>query len=84
MLTADWQKVADDNEIGLLPVKLTSEANWLICGIQLKDGTRDLLEADKLNYLWKKWLLHSGAKNIADPIINSSSVKTKNLILKSL
>ncbi len=84
MNTADWQKVADDNEIGLLPVKLTSEANWLICGIQPKAGNKDLLEAEKLNYLWKKWLLNSGAKNIADPIINSSSLKMKNLILKSL
>ena len=84
MNTPDWQKVAGDNEIGLLPVKLTSQANWLICGIQPKAGNKDLLEAEKLNYLWKKWLLNSGAKNIADPIINSSSLKMKNLILKSL
>ena len=84
LVTTDWQKVADDNEIGLLPVKLTSEANWLICGIQPKAGAKDLLEVEKLTYLWKKWLTNSGAKNIVDPIMNSSSLKTKTLILRSL
>lgn len=84
MNTPDWQKVADENEIGLLPVKLTANANWLVCGIQPKMGNKDLLEAEKLNYLWKKWLLNSGAKKIAYPIINSSSLKMKSLILNSL
>lgn len=84
MNSTDWEKVCDTNEIGLLPVKLSSEAKWLICGIQPKAGNRDLLESEKLAYLWKKWLQNSGAKNIADPIINSSSLKMKNLILKSL
>ncbi len=84
MNSSDWQKVADDNEIGLLPVKLTSDAEWLVCGIQPKAGNKDLLESEKLCYLWKKWLQNSRAKNIGDPIINSSSLKMKNLVLKSL
>lgn len=84
MNSSDWQKIADDDEIGLLPVKLTSEAKWLVCGIQPKVGNEDLLESEKLSYLWKKWLQNSGAKNICKPIINSSSLKIKNLILKSL
>lgn len=84
MNSSGWQKISDDNEIGLLPVKLTSEAKWLLCGIQPKAGNKDLLESEKLCYLWKKWLRNSGAKNIGDPIINSSSLKMKNLILKSL
>jgi hypothetical protein len=84
MNSSDWQKVADDNEIGLLPVNLTSDAEWLVCGIQPKAGNKDLLESEKLCYLWKKWLRNSGAKNIDAPIINSSSLKMKNLILKSL
>lgn len=79
-----WEKIADSSEIGLLPVRLTSEAKWLVCGIQPKVGNKDLLESEKLSYLWKKWLLSSGAKNIEEPIINSSSLKMKNLILKSL
>jgi hypothetical protein len=84
MNSSDWQKIADSNEIGLLPVKLTLEAKWLVCGLQPKVGNTDLLESEKLSYLWKKWLLNSGAKNIEEPIINSSSLKMKNLILKSL
>ena len=84
MIGIEWQKNSDDNKIGLVPVKLGSEAKWLICGIQTKPGNKDLLETDKLCYLWKKWLIESGAKNIQDPIINSSSLKIKNMILKSL
>ena len=80
----EWQNNSDDNKIGLVPVRLGSEANWLICGIQTKPGNKDLLENEKLCYLWKKWLIESGAKNIQDPIINSSSFKMKSLILKSL
>ena len=84
MNSTDWQKTADNKGIGLLPVKLTSEAKWLVCGIQPKAGNKDLLQSEKLCYLWKKWLKNSGAKNIGEPIINSSSLKMKNLILKSL
>ena len=84
MTTTDWQKISGDNETGLIPVKLQVDAQWLVCGIQPKAGNKDLLEADKLSYLWKKWLLESGAKNINEPIINSSSLKMKNLILKTL
>lgn len=82
--SSDWEKVAADSGFGLLPVSLTSKANWLVCCIQPKTGSKDLLEAEKLSYLWKKWLTDSGAKEISEPIINSSSQKMKNLILKSL
>jgi len=84
MSVPNWQKLSSDNEIGLMPVKLQVEAQWLVCGIQPKTGNKDLLEAEKLGYIWKKWLKESGAKNINEPIINSSSLKMKNLILKTL
>lgn len=84
MSATNWQKLSDDNKIGLVPVKLKVEAKWLVCGIQPKSGNKDLLEAEKLSYLWKKWLVESGAKDINEPIINSSSLKMKNLIFKSL
>lgn len=84
MNSSNWQKNSDDNEIGLFPVKLTLDAKWLVCGVQPKAGNKDLLESEKLCYLWKKWLRNSGAKDIEDPIINSSSLKMKNLILKLL
>lgn len=83
MNTLEWRKIADDDEIGLLPIKLNVDAQWLVCGIQSKTD-KDLLEAEKLCYLWKKWLTQSGTKNINEPIINSSSLKVKNLILKYL
>ncbi len=80
----DWEKNISETDMGLLPVKLKSDANWLVCGIQPKAGNKDLLEADKLCFLWKKWLCDSGAKTIGEPIINSSSQKMKNLVLKYL
>ena len=83
MTSLTWQKVAVDQKIGLIPVKLKVAAKWIVCGIQPKENA-DLLEAQKLSYLWVLWLRQSGAKDIVDPIINSSSFKMKNLILKSL
>ena len=84
MNTFDWKKQAEDNNIGLIPVSLKIEAAWVICGIQPKSTATDLLEAEKLGYLWKKWLTQSGAKNVNEPIMNSSSLKIKGLITKTL
>lgn len=80
----DWEKNINESDIGLIPVVLKIDANWLVCGIQPKAGNKDLLEADKLCFLWKKWLVDSGAKTIGEPLINSSSQKMKNLVLKYL
>lgn len=80
----EWQKHSDDNEIGLIPIKINVAAQWLVCCIQPKVGNRDLLETQKLSYLWKKWLLQSGAKTFNGPIMNSSSVKIKSLVINSL
>lgn len=79
-----WKKQADDNNTGLIPVKLNVEEKWLVCGIQPKTTCKDELEAKKLGYLWKKWLIQSGAKNVNEPIVNSSSLKIKGLISKTL
>ena len=84
MNSLQWRKQSDENNTGLIPVKLDVEAKWLICGIQPKTTSKDLLEAEKLVYLWKKWLVQSGAKNVSEPIINSSSSKIGNLIYKNL
>jgi len=83
MIIPNWKEVAERDKIGLIPVKLTIEATWQVCGIQPKDNNKDLLEAEKLCYLWKKWLGASGAKKINNPIINGSSNKIKNLISNS-
>ena len=80
----NWKKELEEKKLGIIPVKLNIAAKWLVCGIQPKISSRDLLEAEKLSYLWKQWLQQSGATQVAKPIINSSSEKMKNLILNNL
>lgn len=84
MKVLDWKKEIEGKQLGILSVKLNIPAKWLICGIQPKANCKDLMEAEKLGYLWEKWLKESGAGEIAQPIINSSSDKVKNLIANTL
>lgn len=79
-----WKGYADSLDLGLVPVQLKVPATWLVCGIQQKTGNKDLLECEKLSYLWKKWLKVSGATDVKEPIINSSSKKVQGLIAKSI
>jgi hypothetical protein len=80
----DWKSKADSLGLGLIPVQLNVPATWLVCGIQQKSENKDLLENEKLSYLWKKWLHSSGATIVKDPIMNSSSKKIQGLIAKSI
>ncbi len=80
----NWKKEVQERQFGIIPVKLNTTAKWLVCGIQPKVQSKDLLEAQKLSYLWEKWLKDSGGTIICKPIINSSSEKVKNLIINSL
>lgn len=80
----NWKKEAEEKHLGIIPVKLNIPAEWLVCGIQPKTKSNDLLEVEKLSYLWEKWLRESGGHNILKPIINSSAEKVKNLILNNL
>ena len=82
--SVNWKKDLAEKKLGIIPVQLIVPAKWLICGIQPKASSKDLLEAEKLSYLWVQWLQQSGATQIAKPIINSSSEKMKNLILNNL
>ena len=79
-----WKRNADSLDLGFVPVQLKVPATWLVCGIQQKAGSQDLLECEKLSYLWKKWLNASGATNVKEPIMNSSSKKVQGLIAKSI
>jgi hypothetical protein len=83
MSGVQWKVKADSLDLGLIPVKLDIPATWQVCGIQSKFGDKDLLETQKLSYLWRKWLEASGAKKVNEPIINSSSLKIQSLIQKS-
>jgi len=78
----NWKIISDSMKIGLEPILLNVQSKWIICGIQSKPGCKDLLEAKKLSYLWKKWLINSGQTNIIEPIINTNSLKAKSLILE--
>jgi len=80
----NWKKEVAEKQLGIIPVKLNTPAKWLVCGIQPKAKSDDLLEAEKLSYLWEQWLRDSGGTQILKPIINSSSEKVKNLILNNL
>lgn len=79
----NWKKEGEEKRLGIIPVKISIAAKWLVCGIQPKVENKDLLEAEKLSYLWEKWLKESGGTQIAKPIINSSSEKVKSLILNN-
>jgi len=83
MSGVQWKEKADSLDLGLIPVKLNIPATWQVCGIQSKANDKDLLEAKKLSYIWKKWLLTSGATKVNEPIINSSSLKIQSLLQKS-
>ena len=83
MKLLSWEEEADKKCIGLMPVKINTQASWLVCGIQSKND-KDLEEVKKLSYIWKKWLKNSGATNVLEPIANSSSEKIKTLILNNL
>lgn len=82
----EWESELKNKTFGILPVKLNVPARWLVCGIQSKVTTKDLpeLETKKLSYLWKRWLKESGAADVAEPIVNSSSEKVKSLVLSNL
>jgi hypothetical protein len=80
----NWKRKMQEQQLGIIPVKLNIPAKWIVCGIQPKADNKDLLEAEKLADLWEKWLRESGAIHISKPIINTSSSKMKNLILNNL
>ncbi len=80
----NWKQETDEKQPGIIPVKLIVPAKWLVCGIQPKANCKDLLEAEKLSYLWEQWLKKSGGTTIQKPIINSSSDKVKSLIQNNL
>ena len=81
MKEENWQSISDSIGIGLEPVRLNVQSKWIIAGLQTKPQSKDLLEAKKLSYLWRKWLTQSGQSNIYEPIINTNSMKARALIL---
>ena len=84
MNVPNWMQKASELQLGIMPVKLQIPARWLVCGIQSKANCKDLLESEKLSYLWELWLKQSGGTTIQKPVMNSSSNKVKSLIQNNL
>jgi len=84
MNVPNWMQKASELQLGIMPVKLQIPARWLVCGIQPKANCKDLLESEKLSYLWELWLKQSGGTTIQKPVMNSSSNKVKSLIQNNL
>ena len=68
----DWQTKAEQGKYGLIPVEINNNVQWVIAGIQPKDG--DILMATKLGYFWNKWLIQSGSTKPNIILDNSSSI----------
>jgi len=84
MIGIDWKTNAGKDQPALIPVNLTVPAKWVVCGIQPKSGCKDILEADKLSYLWENWIKDSGSEIKSTMILNTSGEKIRLLIEKSL
>jgi hypothetical protein len=74
----NWKELAIKEEIGILPIPIDFEANWIISGLKSKDE-RDLYQLSKIKYFWDKWVQES-AKTQPD-FINYS---TESQILSEL
>jgi hypothetical protein len=70
----DWERKARNEDIGLLPVTVPSNARWLVCGIRAKND--DLLMNKKLCFFWRKWLNESGAEQVSF-VLDASAAKIK-------
>ncbi len=85
LTTLNWKEVAEKEKIGLIPIKINVETKFIIAGINSKK-TNDVLQIEKLEYFWSKWLLESGIKsnNRIVFIPNSSELDLKNKIQESI
>ena len=84
MKDVNWRSDAEKEQPALIPVKLNVSAKWIVCGIQPKSGCKDILEAEKLSFLWENWLKNSGTNNSPSLIMNTSGEKVSALISKLL
>ncbi len=73
---ANWEKIAKSKQYGLLPIQLDPKTHWIVAGFSSKNGN-DILQIEKINYFWKKWLVNSGVKNPSF-VLNSSMTEMKS------
>jgi hypothetical protein len=78
----NWEKLAENNNYGLLPIKLDNNTKWIIAGIAGKK-TDDILQTEKIRYFWNKWLNQSGVTN-SKFILNGSKTDMSSALLEYL
>ncbi len=68
----NWKEKAEAEDYGLIPISLKADIEWVISGISSKND-QDILQNQKIIYIWEKWLRESGAKKYHFILNNSGS-----------
>ena len=81
----NWKEESEKNQIGLIPIKLESKTKFIIAGVYSKKNS-DVLQIEKLEYFWLKWLNESGIKSKEKIVFisNSSEIDLKNKVQESV
>ena len=81
----NWKEESEKNQIGLIPIKLESKTKFIIAGVYSKNNS-DVLQIEKLEYFWLKWLNESGIKSKEKIVFisNSSEIDLKNKVQESV
>ncbi len=81
----NWKVESEKKQIGLIPIKVNHDTKYIIAGLSSKKND-DVLQIEKLEYFWTKWLIESGIKSERNIVIiaNSSEIDLKNKLMESL
>ena len=81
----NWKEESEKNQIGLIPIKLESKTKFIMAGVYSKNNS-DVLQIEKLEYFWLKWLYESGIKSKEKIVFisNSSEIDLKNKVQESV
>ena len=85
LTTVNWKEESEKKQLGLIPIKLNSETKFIITAVNSKK-TGDVLQIEKLEYFWSKWLNESGIKSNNNIVFisNSSEIDLQNKVQESL
>ena len=78
----NWKNEAETKQIGLLPIRLNKDTNWIVAGISGKKAN-DILQTEKITYFWKKWLAQSGVAT-AQFILNGSKSEMSSRLIENI
>ena len=85
LTTVNWKEESEKKQLGLIPIKLNSETKFIITAVNSKK-TGDVLQIEKLEYFWSKWLNESGIKSNNNIVFisHSSEIDLQNKVQESL